>query len=511
MLLESRGVYLLKRKIQALRHGTIILMSVTLVSSIVLLIYQIVASSTKVHFLENIILSFFLLFIYCCVIALALYFLDRKCERITIVVSILFLLFHGYSFLTTAGILELPTHVVMEDFQGKNITEVVAWAEKHEISVEQVYEHSDTVDKYLVIRQDVSSGTPLRDIKKFQVVVSDGPDEEIETEIPNMVGWMLDDVLDFVHKHFLTNYEVEFEYSEKKRGTVLKQDAENIEIKRNEVIHFVVSLGMESDIVETTMEDLVGFSLKDAEIFLKRNRLPYEIVYAYQEDVEKDKVLSQSVGKGFVVRSNDSEKIVITVSEKDKITVPDLEKMTATEITSWATKNQLKVYFEEEYDDTVIKGKILDMSVHKGEILKPGNSVHITLSKGKLVMIPFTTVDEFYVWARENEVVYNIDYQFSNSVARGKLISASHKSGQVIKNNEAVNLVVSEGGETSVPDFLGKSKTEAEKLCKSNFLVCEFVSVSSDKEKDTVLKQSMRSGSKVPTDTSITITISSGN
>lgn len=501
----------MKRKIQALRNGTIILMSVTLVSSIALFIYQIIRSSTSAHFLEGIILSLFLFLIYCCVIALALYFLDRKCERVAILASVLFLLFNGYSFLTTAGILELPIHATMEDFRGKNITEVVAWAEKHGISVEQVYEPSDTVDEYLIIRQDVPSGTPLREIQKFQVVVSSGPDADVETEIPDMVGWTLDDVLDFVHQHFLTNYEVEFEYSKKERGIVLRQDAESTEIKRNEAIHFVVSLGLETDVVEARMEDLVGLSLKDAEIFLKRNRLPYEIVYSYQENGEKDKVLSQSVKKGFTVRSNDSENIVITVSEKDKITVPDLDKMTATEITSWATSNQLKVYFEEEYDDTVVKGKILDMNVYKGEILTPGNSIKITLSKGKLVMIPFTTVDEFYAWAKENEVVYNIDYQFSNTVAPGKLISSSHKSGQVIKNGDAVHLVVSAGGETSVPDFIGKSKSDAEKLCKENYLVCEFISSNSDKEKDIVIKQSMRSGSKVPTSTSITITISSGN
>jgi len=501
----------MKQKVRMFHLGTIILMSITLVSCIALFIYQIAVSLNQVNFWEGMILSLFLLIVYLAVIALGMRFLDKKSEILVIFVSVLFLIFLFYQFLIHLGFIKLPTTVVMEDFYGKNITEVVSWASSHGLFVEQVYEHSDEVEAYLILRQDPPYGTLLKDLKKIKVVVSDGPDDEVITEIPDMVGWNLDQALAFIEENFLTNVEFIYEFSNQPRETIIKQSVESSEIKRNEEMCLTVSLGLASEVVEARMEDLVGKSLKEAEIFFQRNRLSYEVFYTYQEGVEKGTVLSQSVDKGFLVRSSDTKKISITVSEKDKITVPDMKNMSASEITNWATNNKLKVFFEEEYDDSIAKGKMISSSVSKGEVLKPETEIKIVLSKGKLIMISFTTIDDFRRWADENGVIYKIDYQFSDKVASGKLISSSHQTGQVIKNQESVHLVISQGGNTTVPNFLGKKKIDAEKLCKEHHLSCEFVSSSSNEETDTVIKQSMRSGSVVPSNTSITITLSRGN
>lgn len=397
--------------------------------------------------------------------------------------------------------------VIVENFYGKNITEVISWAEKHGVLIDQTYEYSDTLDKYLIIRQDIEEGTILKDIKTIKVVVSNGVDEEKDASIPNMVGWSLDEALKYIDENFLTNVEIRFEYHKKTRETIISQSIVGSDLKRNDEITLTVSLGNKDDLVEARMDNLVGKSLKDAEIFLKRNRINYEIEYAYFEDTMDDVVQEQSINKGFMVRSTDKDPVIITVSRKDKITVPSLKDMSASEITKWATNNKLKVYFEEEYDDTITKGKVIDATIIEGEVVKPNTSFTVTISKGRLVMIDFSDVDEFRSWADENNVRYTIEYEFSN-LDSGKLISSTHKTGEIIKNSDTVHLVISQGSKTTVPNFLGKTKDDALKLCSDNKLKCTVVLEESDKTSGTVIKQSMKKDSKVPVNTSITLTVS---
>ena len=47
----------------------------------------------------------------------------------------------------------------MKDFTNKNLTEVVKWAEKNSINLNQEYEYSDMIDEYEIINQSVRVGT----------------------------------------------------------------------------------------------------------------------------------------------------------------------------------------------------------------------------------------------------------------------------------------------------------------------------------------------------------------
>ena len=495
------------KKSQKLHKGTILLFIFTIVSSILLIIYQIMLKEDNPIFSNNIVTSIFFVFVYICILVFAIYYLDKNRQKIIIFFSILFLLFNSYQVSNIIHVTLLKEDIVVENFYGKNITEVISWAEKHGVLIDQTYEYSDTLDKYLIIRQDIKEGTVLKDIKTIKVVVSNGIDKEKDASIPNMVGWSLDEALKFIEENFLTNVEINFEYHKSTRETIISQSIVGADLKRNDKITLGVSLGNVDDVVEARMDNLVGKSLRDAEIFLKRNRINYKIEYAYFDGIEDDVVASQSINYGFMVRSTDKEPVIITVSKKDQITVPDLKSMSQTEITKWATTNKLKVYFEEEYDDTIIKGRVIESTILEGEVVKPDTSFTVTISKGRLVMIRFSDVDEFRSWADENKVSYKIEYEFSD-LDSGKVISSTHKTGEVIKNSDTIYLVISQGNQTVVPNFVGKTKNDALKLCSDSKLKCTIVLEESDKISNTVIKQSMRKDSKVPVNTSITLTVS---
>ena len=133
----------------------------------------------------------------------------------------------------------------------------------------------------------------------------------------------------------------------------------------------------------------------------------------------------------------------------------------------------------------------------------------LTISKGCLKMIKYTTLEEFIKWADNNEVRYSVDYEFSDSIDSGKLISISHEENDIVKSNETIKILISQGSTVTVPNLVGKTKTEIDEICSNTKIKCVFIyETNKDVDKDICTKQSMRKDSKVPVNTSITITIS---
>jgi len=201
------------------------------------------------------------------------------------------------------------------------------------------------------------------------------------------------------------------------------------------------------------------------------------------------------------------EPIVITVSKKDKITIPDFNKMSINEINTWATNNRLKLEITKEYDENIKIDKFISSNYKQGSLVNIGDIIEIVISKGQLRMIEFTNLEDFENWAKENDVAYNIEYEYNSTIKKGNLISISHKKNQIIKNSDTVKIVISQGGNTTIPNLIGMTKDEAKDSCKEYNIECKFVYENDNKDYNIVTKQSMRSGSNVPSNTNVTVTL----
>lgn len=487
-------------------------LSLALVLMISCSIQTVIQSQNLVTQLANII-GTFILSIFTVFFMFTSLFADNKKGRIFVIIaSILLSCYSGFNLLVGADIIHLGKQVEVINFYNMDISEVIAWAEKNEIFISQVYKNSDTIEQYKVMDQDVKAGTSIKKIEKITVTVSDGPNPGKETDLPNMIGWNVDKALSYIDKNHLNNVNIEFDFHDKvKRDFIFSQNIEST-IKRNEPLELKVSLGKKDEFQYVTMIDLTGKDEFHATTWLKRNRIAYEIEYGYSDSYEEGIVIKQEDKKGKVMDVTKNAKTIITLARNHQITVPNLNEMTASKITSWAADNRIKVIFKEEYDEKFTKGKVIQSSRLKGDTVEVGDTIQITISKGQLYMIKFTNVEEFVSWATKEEVPYHIDYQFSTEVKAGQLISSSHKENQLVKNTETITLVLSQGGTTNVPNFQGMTKSEIEDSCKKANLLCEYKYESSQTvEKDKMIKQSMRAGSEVPDKTTITITLSSGN
>ena len=126
-------------------------------------------------------------------------------------------------------------------------------------------------------------------------------------------------------------------------------------------------------------------------------------------------------------------------------------------------------------------------------------------------MPEFKSLNEFREWASKYNINYEEQHEFSNDVAIGEVIKYSYNKGDTIKNGDTIIVTISDGKKISVPNVKGLSKNEATSKLKSAGLNYSFVYKYSDSvAKGNVISQSISSGSEVSSGTTITITISNG-
>ena len=271
------------------------------------------------------------------------------------------------------------------------------------------------------------------------------------------------------------------------------------------------SLGREEDLEPVELKDLTDMEEFDATLWLKRNGIQYDIIYEYNDDVEKGKVIKTDPKKGTVIKQSEM-KIKLYISKGKKITAPDFTTMSLEEIEEWANQNHMKINYSSEYSNNVKIGKVIRASVQKGDTIDEGTTIHIITSKGPLKMISYgdNDVDKIRSFANENGLQFVLNEEFNNDVEKGKIISVDKKPGQTLSQTETITVVVSLGKRRSIPNFIGMTRSEAKNACDNNGLSCTFNYAYSTKTKNTVINQNKTAGSEVSEGTNVILTISNG-
>ncbi len=431
-------------------------------------------------------------------------------EALGMITAIIFIVFIGFNIAVSTNKLDLPTQAVLNDFTSTSFNEALIWGTENKIGIEGRYVNSDDIAEGSIIAQDIKPNTLLKNIEKIVFTVSNGPNYDKEVIISNMVGWNIDDALKVIKDNYLNNVTIDFEVNEDITKNVIISQSTSGQIKRNNKIHLVVSLGSIDNLTPIEMVDLKEKSLFDATYYLKSNGVKYELVYEFSNSIKKDMVISQSVKKGLEIDPK-TEQITLIISKGKEIVTPDLKTMKVDDIVSWVINNNLKIEFSERYDYQVKLGDIISVNYNKDDVISEGTKVTIVTSKGQLKLKEFNTLNEFRSWATDNNVRYEEEYEYNTSFKSGSIIKFSQDAGTAIDPKVPVTVYVSKGSPVTVPYFVGKSKSSITTTCKNLGLNCSFYYTGySSTTRDIATKQNVNSGVKVVSGTSIKIGLSSG-
>ena len=432
----------------------------------------------------------------------------RNNKKLLLVSGLILLSYFILNINNTFSFVKSPISVV-PDFSNRSLTEVMKWASKNNILVNQDYEYSDMIQEYRVISQRVDSGKSVRGIKEIDISISDGPNPYKEIIVPSMIGWDDERVINFVKDNYLENVNVEFVKSSKPVDTVIEQSSSG-NLKRNDELKITFSYGEELGYEGYNLMDFTNKSKFEIEFFMKQHQLKYEFEYVFSSKIKRGFGVKQNIEPGVKVNVNDTV-VKVSISKGPKIIVPDLSKMSVNEITEWAIKNKLKLDFKDSYDDTVKEGEIIKTDKNEKDVLEQGTVVTVTLSRGNLKMPKFTSMNDFREWADKYGITYEEKHEFNDKVAIGEIIGFSYDEGDTIKNGDSISVTISDGKQVEVPNVVKSSKKDAiSKLENAGLTYNISYKYSDSVQKDKVISQSISAGSKVGTGTTVSIIISNG-
>ncbi|WP_276941963.1 Stk1 family PASTA domain-containing Ser/Thr kinase [Ferrimicrobium acidiphilum] len=165
------------------------------------------------------------------------------------------------------------------------------------------------------------------------------------------------------------------------------------------------------------------------------------------------------------------------------------------------------------------QGTVIGESPAAGQSVAKGSTVILTVSSGpSQLTVPNVAGDSLATASNklgsDGLQVGSVSYQTSNSVPSGDVISTSPSSGSQVAPNSSVNLTVSSGSSTAVPNVAGDTVAKATTtLQNAGFTVASQnqYQTSNSVPSGDVISTTPASGTQEPAGTSITLTVSSGS
>lgn len=223
--------------------------------------------------------------------------------------------------------------------------------------------------------------------------------------------------------------------------------------------------------------------------------------------------------------SSNTKKTTAAVEDEDSVTMISVLGMTFDEAKEELKELNLgiKQNTTQEPSDVYKEGTIMAQSVKKDKKVKKNTTIVVTISSGEaqLEMINVVGMDSATAKKRlEEELDANVkeEYEYSDEVDEGKVISTSPKEGTSVSKGSDVTIVLSRGPKPAekveVPDVSNGSFTEdaAKKALTQAGLTVGNVTreYSSSVAKGNVMGQSYSSGKKVDAGTAIDLVVSDG-
>ncbi len=186
----------------------------------------------------------------------------------------------------------------------------------------------------------------------------------------------------------------------------------------------------------------------------------------------------------------------LVVGRGKEIVVPNVCNLSLeTAIEELKKKNLEGVVTERRYDQIIEEGKVIIQTPLPNSKVKVGRIINLTVSLGPETMkVPHLEGVDIekgkLIIERLGLTIETIDYSYSDSVAKDKIMKTEPEPEAELKKGEAVKLTVSKGPILKMPNVIGKDLTEAKIILnKMGLILGEIKEVEGSGTKGSVLIQ----------------------
>ena len=296
------------------------------------------------------------------------------------------------------------------------------------------------------------------------ITTQDEEDKSGKVTVPDVRGMSEENAKALLNKKGLGIQVVTRKESKKyKAGKISKQTPEAGEkVSKHTKIEVVVSSGLVGS--KKAIPYVSGMSETEAQNELEEAGFKVTSSFQYDDSVESGKVISTTPEAG--TKAEKGSTVTMLVSQgSNKKTVPDVRGMAdataQSTIKSYGFNVGTVTY---DYSDSVEKGMVISQTVEPGTKASAGTSISITVSNGpkpeeKIEVQSFVGQQESALksWASSKGLYTNIsDSQYSDSYAKGCIISMTPSSGTVSKGG-TISYVISLGSKSQDSNNTGNN------------------------------------------------------
>ena len=308
--------------------------------------------------------------------------------------------------------------------------------------------------------------------------------------------------------------EQNFEYSDtEEKYSIISQSKKPETLTKNiKKVDFTVSNGPDYN-KDVILTDMTSWNVDDVLKFIDNNFLN-SVAINFEENlnIKKDTVISQS-NNGNIKRST---ALIFNVSLGDKnslkpIKLKDLKNESLLHAEVYLGRNGILYELKYDFSNTIKKGNVITSSVKEGTTVKPDEKITLTISKGKEIKVP-NLKNKTMSYITKWMVENNIQINYKDRYDN------NIKSGRVIESNYKEGDIIEEG--TTVDIIFSKGPLVMKKFdnindfkswADTNGIKYEIKEEFNEEiEKDKIIKTSIEKGKNINLEETITVYVSKG-
>lgn len=272
-----------------------------------------------------------------------------------------------------------------------------------------------------------------------------------------------------------------------------------------------------------TVIDFTNMSLTDVIKWSDNNDVKIIQNYEYSDMISEYFVINQDVKAG--TKLKEVEEITISISEGPspykEVILPNMMGWNTDDVLEFIKKNHLSNVSVEFIQGTTNENTLIEQS--KSGNVRRNDEIKFTFSYGderhytevKLIdLVGKNKFDaEFYL--KQWGIKYEFDYDFSDKIERGKVMTQNVKAGEVISisgdNVKTLKVTISKGPKIVVPDLSGLDAAKITEWVIDNKLKIEFKERYDDSvEENGVIEVNYKKDDVLEEGTLVTVTLSKG-
>jgi beta-lactam-binding protein with PASTA domain len=290
--------------------------------------------------------------------------------------------------------------------------------------------------------------------------------------MPDLVGKTQEDIAVWTKENGINNSKIvvtkDFDFDIEKDLIIEQSISKGKRISRDTVISFIISEGADPD-EKIAFPDLMTMDLLAIQNWITTNKLTNtKVTLSYNSKIQKDAVIAYELKNEIELNFTRGSRLDITVSRGKQpigeVVVPNFVGQFLTEVNTWGTTNGVIITKTEQYSDSVEIGKVLSQSVVADGTIKKGETLKVTVSKGKAIYmgdLVKMSKDQALAWCGSKSIICSVEEYYS-TLTKGVVYQQSKAKGSVIDSGTLVTLSVSKG-QPDISTFFGTSLSDLTK------------------------------------------------